>query len=197
MISPQAFGEVLRRQREQRGVSLETVAQRTKIGPTFLKALEKGDCSKWPGGIYSRAWIRAYATAIGLDPEDVAGRFAKCFARTAFPEGDPTPPVPADLPAIVPLRLALETDPRERARVLQRRSILFIIDVLVVTIVATTVSAFTVAGFWMVFAGAALSCHGIGLFGGGGSAAGWVDRSLRRYARPHDDTAGASAMEAT
>ena len=64
MSNARAFGESLKRHREARGISLKSVAERTKIGPTFLIALERGDCSKWPGGIYSRAWIRAYATAI-------------------------------------------------------------------------------------------------------------------------------------
>jgi transcriptional regulator with XRE-family HTH domain len=195
VTSPKAFGELLRLQREQRGISLESVAQRTKIGPAFLVSLERGDCSKWPGGIYSRAWIRAYAGAIGLDAEDIAGRFTRCFAQNAFPEGEPAPPVPTDLARVAPLRLSLAPDPHERVRVVRIRSLLFVVDLLVVTLVATAVSALTVAGFWTVFACAAVACHAIGLFGGGGSAAGWVDRSLRRYARPHDSSRE-SAMEA-
>jgi transcriptional regulator with XRE-family HTH domain len=195
VTSPKAFGELLRLQREQRGISLESVAQQTKIGPAFLVGLERGDCSKWPGGIYSRAWIRAYAGAIGLDPEDIAGRFARCFAQNAFPEGEPTPPVPTDLARVAPLRLSLAPDPHERVRLVRVRSLLFAVDLLVVTLVATAVSALTVAGFWTVFACAAVLCHAIGLFGGGGSAAGWVDRSLRRYAHPHDPSRE-SAMEA-
>jgi transcriptional regulator with XRE-family HTH domain len=108
-----SFGEALRRQRERRGVALNTVAEVTKIGTSFLAALERGDCSKWPGGIYSRAWIRAYATAIGLDPEEVGQQFNRCFASNAFLEGetDASAVAPAELPRITPLRMTLELDP--------------------------------------------------------------------------------------
>ncbi|HJR59299.1 MAG TPA: helix-turn-helix domain-containing protein [Vicinamibacterales bacterium] len=196
MNSATDFGKALRRQREQRGIALKAIAEQTKIGHTFLVALERGDCSKWPGGIYSRAWIRAYATAIGLDSDDVAARFIKCFAQNAFPDGDPTPPVPADLPRITPLRLTLEADPQERFRVVTRRSLLFVVDLLIALSAAAVVSGLTAVGFWTAFASATLACHAVGLFGGGGSAAGWVDRFVRRHARPHDQPADAAIAEA-
>jgi transcriptional regulator with XRE-family HTH domain len=194
--SPQAFGDMLRRQREQRGIALKTVADQTKIGSSFLLALERGDCSKWPGGIYSRAWIRAYAEAVGFDPDDAAARFNRCFTRTAFPEGEPapTPAAPASLPRITPLRLTLEADPQERLRILGRRALLFLVDLLMAVGAATVASGLTEIGFWTVFACAALTCHAVGLFGGGGSAAGWMERSLRRYGRPHEEAASESAI---
>ncbi len=196
MSSAKQFGEILRRHREQRDIALRTVADETKIGLGFLTALESGDCSKWPGGIYSRAWIRAYATAIGLDPDDIGGRFARCFAASAFPEGDPQAiPSAAELPRLAPLRLTLEPDPAERLHTLTRRAVFYVIDLILVALTATAVSLFTVVTFWTAFAVAASVCHGIGLFGGGGSTAGWVDRAVRRHARPHEH-AGDPAVEA-
>ena len=85
------FGEWLRRQRERRGISLAAIADQTKISASLFAALEKGDCSRWPSGIYSRAWIRNYALTIGLDPDDVGERFSTCFAQTAFPDPEPQP----------------------------------------------------------------------------------------------------------
>ncbi len=87
MTAQQKFGEALRRQREQRGISLRDVAQQTKISPSLLAGMERGDCSRWPGGIYSRAWVREYASAIGLDAEQIAARFTRCFTQIAFPDG--------------------------------------------------------------------------------------------------------------
>jgi transcriptional regulator with XRE-family HTH domain len=83
------FGEWLRRQRERRGISLEAVAGQTKVSAALFAALERGDCSRWPSGIYSRAWVRNYASAIGLDPHLTSERFSQCFAETAFPDPEP------------------------------------------------------------------------------------------------------------
>jgi transcriptional regulator with XRE-family HTH domain len=193
--SAKQFGEILRRHREQRGISLKAVADETKIGAGFLTALERGDCAKWPGGIYSRAWIRAYASAIGLDPEDVGARFARCFATpgNADAESAATPAVELSRK---PLRMTLEPDPAEWVHLITRRVLLFAADLVMVLLTATAVSALTVATFWNVFAIAAVVCHGIGLFGGGGSAAGLIDRLVRRHARPHESAGDPAVAEA-
>jgi transcriptional regulator with XRE-family HTH domain len=196
VTSPKAFGDTLRRQREKRGIALETIAEQTKIGSAFLVALERGDCSKWPGGIYSRAWIKAYAEAIGLDGDEVTTEFARWFSRNAFPEGEP--PLPslrlAEVPRAAPLRLGLDPDPQERLRIVTRRALLLALDVVFALIVATGTTLLTTVTFWMAFTLAIIACHAIGLFGGGGSAAGWIDRSLRKHARPHDEANGESAV---
>jgi cytoskeletal protein RodZ len=89
-VTPQQkFGEALRRRREQRGISLKDVANQTKISASLLAGIERGDCSRWPGGIYSRAWVREYASAIGLDAEQVAALFTRHFTQLAFPDGTP------------------------------------------------------------------------------------------------------------
>ena len=188
MSGARAFGQSLMRQREVRGIELKTVAEATKISPTFLVALERGDCSKWPGGIYSRAWIRAYASAIGLDPEEVAAQFNQCFAQTAFPSGEPVPPLPkpAGIPKVAPLRLTLEPDPRERTRLVHRRLAFLLADVLIAIAAAVALSSLAPLNFWTVFAAAAVSCHAVGLMGGGGSATGWIQRRVRRHGRPHE-----------
>lgn len=89
MTPQQKFGAALRRKREQGGIPLTELAEKTKISASLLAAIERGDCSRWPGGIYSRAWVREYASAIGLDADQIAARFTKCFAQVAFPDGTP------------------------------------------------------------------------------------------------------------
>jgi cytoskeleton protein RodZ len=68
---PESLGARLRQQREDRKIALATIAEQTKIKLSLLEALERDDVSHWPAGIFRRAFIRAYAHAIGLDPDVV------------------------------------------------------------------------------------------------------------------------------
>jgi transcriptional regulator with XRE-family HTH domain len=83
MSERDAFGPNLRRTRIQRGISLESIAAATKISIDLLSGLERNDLSRWPTGIYARAYIRAYATQIGADPEGIVDAFCRWF-----PQGD-------------------------------------------------------------------------------------------------------------
>ena len=78
-----AFGPNLRRLRIQRGVSLDRISADTKVGIALWAGLERNDLSRWPTGIYARAYVRAYAQAIGVDPESTVDDFCR-----AFPHGD-------------------------------------------------------------------------------------------------------------
>lgn len=69
------FGAQLKQARESRGISLRQVATSTKISTVALEALERGDLSKLPGGIFSRAFVKAYALEVGLDPDEVIAQF--------------------------------------------------------------------------------------------------------------------------
>ncbi len=53
--------------RRNRGISLEQIAQSTKISVRSLEAIEAGDFHKLPGGIYNTSYIRQYARAIDYD----------------------------------------------------------------------------------------------------------------------------------
>jgi cytoskeletal protein RodZ len=81
------FGSTLRAARERRGVSLRQIAAQTKISVGVLEALERNDISKLPGGIFSRAFVRSYATEIGLDPEEVIEDFIAQFPRDSVAAG--------------------------------------------------------------------------------------------------------------
>lgn len=56
-------------------MTLSAIADETKIGIALLEGLERDDVSRWPGGLFRRAYIRAYARAIGLEPEVVVREF--------------------------------------------------------------------------------------------------------------------------
>ena len=73
------LGAWLRRERERAGVTLDTIATRTKVARTLLEALERNDVSRWPNGIFRRAFVRGYASQIGLDPDYVVALFIRAF----------------------------------------------------------------------------------------------------------------------
>jgi len=57
--------------RRNRGISLEQIADSTKISLRSLKAIEGGDFQKLPGGIYNTSYIRQYARAIDFDEAEL------------------------------------------------------------------------------------------------------------------------------
>ena len=71
----QSFGARLRSQRERQQVALTAIAAQTKISRSLLEGLERDDVSHWPEGIFRRAFVRAYAQAIGLAPDPVVREF--------------------------------------------------------------------------------------------------------------------------
>ena len=83
MTPQESFITRLRRHRERNRVSLDEIVTQTRIKREQLEAFERGDLENWPRGIYARAWVRAYANVIGLDPIDTVDEFCKLF-----PHGD-------------------------------------------------------------------------------------------------------------
>src|SRR4051812_4604904 len=75
----------LRRERERRQIPLSSISANTKISASLFEALERGDVSRWPSGIFRRSFIRAYAKAIGLDPDETAREFLEQFPDPSEP----------------------------------------------------------------------------------------------------------------
>jgi cytoskeletal protein RodZ len=57
--------------RKKKSISLEDIAETTKIGVRSLKAIEEGEFQKLPGGVYSTSYIRQYARAIEFDESQI------------------------------------------------------------------------------------------------------------------------------
>ena len=83
MSERDAFGPNLRRIRLQRGISVLDIVSMTNVNAALWEGLERNDLSRWPKGIYARAYVRSYASAIGVDPESTVDQFCRCF-----PQGD-------------------------------------------------------------------------------------------------------------
>jgi cytoskeletal protein RodZ len=114
------FGTRLRGARERRRLSLEHIADATKLSASIVAALEDGSCARWPIGVYSRSYVRSYAELVGLDPAETVDEFATLFPEVAFLEaeraavrgrGTPTPAPRKAATPMAPLRLVLEDAP--------------------------------------------------------------------------------------
>jgi transcriptional regulator with XRE-family HTH domain len=121
LISRHAFGSRLRTQRERRGVTLESIVDSTKIKQSLLEALERGDASQWPRGLFRRAYIRDYACAIGLPAEPLVAEFVKLFPEDGSPVSDEG--LVAALQEPMRLTFAVEPDTRVRRLAAQAASV--------------------------------------------------------------------------
>jgi cytoskeletal protein RodZ len=159
MTDARSFGSWLQRERERREITLRAIADRTKIGSGRLQALERGDVSRWPGGIYRRSFIRAYADAVGLDADLVLANFERVFpdpdAVSPFDRGE-TPHAPGAARESDGLRLQLASPVWPCARAMRSAAL----DVTVALLVGTMGwLAAGATGFWSAVAIAALAFH--------------------------------------
>jgi cytoskeleton protein RodZ len=70
----------LREIRERNGVTLEHIAEQTRIPRRHLEELERGDIAEWPAGVYARSWARDYAALAGVDSDRVIAIVAPAAA---------------------------------------------------------------------------------------------------------------------
>jgi len=68
--------------RRNRGISLQQIAESTKISVRSLDAIERGDFKKLPGGIYSTSYIRQYAQAIDYDESTILAVYHREMASS-------------------------------------------------------------------------------------------------------------------
>src|SRR5436190_17982864 len=88
MSERDTFGPRLRRERERRGISLDANVTLINVSLELWEGFESGDLSRWPTGLYARAFVRDYAKAVGLDPDEVVDDFCRLFPlgdRRALP----------------------------------------------------------------------------------------------------------------
>lgn len=69
------FGLYLRGQRQGRGLSVDDVARSTKIPPTLIGALEAGQSERFPEQVFVLNYVRSYARAVGISPDETVARF--------------------------------------------------------------------------------------------------------------------------
>jgi len=197
MPDPDLFGPRLRRERERRGISLDALAEATKVSTDLWEGLERNDVSRWPAGIFARAFVRDYAITVGLDADAVVDEFCRHFViadrRTSRivqaqatlighnHQGVGADPLPAGRerrraprePEPAPPSLAAQYAPRVIAAG---------VDLLAVTSVSLAIAVPTGVSFWKVVGPVAAFYFSISTVVAGVSPGGRVVAALRSYA---------------
>lgn len=71
----QTVGSYLRELRTARGVSLEELSRTTRVGRSYLQALESDAFEKLPAPVFTKGFIRAYCLALGEPADEVLSRY--------------------------------------------------------------------------------------------------------------------------
>ncbi len=79
----------LRKFRQGRGISLEQIAESTKISMRFLRAIEDEDFSQLPGGIFNTSYLRQYAAATGFSEARLLAQYQRECAPEIAPSAEP------------------------------------------------------------------------------------------------------------
>jgi transcriptional regulator with XRE-family HTH domain len=69
------IGEILRREREKRQITVETIAAKLRLNAKYIEALEENHYDRLPGDTYVRVYLRSLAQYLSLDSEDLFRRF--------------------------------------------------------------------------------------------------------------------------
>jgi cytoskeletal protein RodZ len=113
-----SFGERMQREREMRSISLDEIAEHTKISKRNLSALEEENFSQLPGGIFNKGFVRAYAKYLGIDEEQavsdyLAAETEKLRKKIPIPiDQGKTSDTRTDLALMERMAAAKETEPQ-------------------------------------------------------------------------------------
>jgi transcriptional regulator with XRE-family HTH domain len=182
-----SFGRRLKDQRERAQIPLSEIAEATKIKRSLLEELERGDVSAWPGGIFRRAFVRAYATAIGLSPESVVEEFTQVFpdgARRAAAEVKHE------------LRLTLVVDPWRRAMTAVTNLVVAFVEGGAIVALALLAAWMKGANVWPVCAVTALTYYAVSAACLGRSPGSWYLEHGLPTRRPRRSTASSASSRA-
>jgi cytoskeletal protein RodZ len=86
-----AFGDKLRKQREQRGIELDAISNTTKISTRMLRALEEERFEQLPGGVFNKGFVRAYARHVGLDEQEAIADYLAALNGSQGPPQESLP----------------------------------------------------------------------------------------------------------
>lgn len=74
-------GTFLKEIREYKNVSMDRMAEMTRISKTHLTALENDDVTKLPADVYVRGYVYQYAKVLKLNPDQVATSYLLHFKK--------------------------------------------------------------------------------------------------------------------
>jgi cytoskeletal protein RodZ len=70
-----SLGQQLKQSREEKGISLQEIAESTHISIRFLQAIENDAYDVLPGGVFNRAFVRKFARKVGFDEEQAVNLY--------------------------------------------------------------------------------------------------------------------------
>jgi len=85
-----SLGQLLKLKRQDQGLSLEKIAQITRISLYNLQFLESDQYHLLPGEVYTRGYLKSYARVLRLDPEEIIKiyhqqrHYQNIFSKPAF-----------------------------------------------------------------------------------------------------------------
>lgn len=187
------FGGGLRDARESAGLTIEEIARQTKVGASQVRALERNDLSRWPGGIFRRGFVRTYAEMVGLDPDETVTAFVQAFPESevttlsephaSIPRGDPS------------LRLMLAEDPPSWRPILTRMGAAATDLMATIVLAAPSGVLGGVTLFWVVLAVVAVLYLTVGTLVLGMTPGTWMMQRASSGPRPSRTTDGLRLVE--
>ncbi|NLP45040.1 MAG: helix-turn-helix domain-containing protein [Peptococcaceae bacterium] len=82
-------GEILRKAREDKGLSYSEVEEITKIRSWYLEALEKENYDILPGRAYTKGFLRTYSRFLGLNSDEIITLYNSSLEAEDFTEFKP------------------------------------------------------------------------------------------------------------
>lgn len=121
------LGDTLREARVRRGLSIKDVEEDLKIRSKYLQALEQDDFEVIPGSTFVRAFMRTYATYLGLDAERLMEEYLSQYEPRTREQ---------------PVRLTRSTSTRGRERGRRRQPNYVVVGVVAVAIIVVLALVF-------------------------------------------------------
>lgn len=90
----ESIGSYLKRERELRQISLEELAQTTRIPLKMLRSLEDDRLDQLPGEVFTKGFLKSYAHALGIPSDDVLALYGQGRRATGV--------MPAPITSIIP-----------------------------------------------------------------------------------------------
>ncbi len=169
-----AFCAQLKASRERKGISLQLIAESTKVNEGLFADLERCNLSRWPTGLYRRAFIREYAAAVGLPAESTVVEFVRLFPEELES-------APSELLSPGPLRLTLA--PPFWRQLSPMFAVAAGLDVVMVFAGAVAIAQLTQVDLWVAFSLMAVAYHTLGTSLRGCSLGTWWIRMRKRRQR--------------
>ncbi len=70
-----SLGNYLQRERQKKNLSIQEIAEATKIPKEALIAIESGDRKQLPVTVFTKGFVKIYSSYLGLDQNDILKRF--------------------------------------------------------------------------------------------------------------------------